>query len=111
VWSTTARRRTITFREPPQHQALLRAREREKTEEYKAEYARRAGIEGTISQGVRAYSLRRAKYVGLAKTHLQHVLSATAINFTRINNWLLGIPLEKTRLSAFEKLMKPSMAF
>jgi len=54
-------------------------RKREKTEEYKAEYARRAGIEGTISQGVRAYSLRRAKYVGLAKTHLQHVLFARAI--------------------------------
>lgn len=112
-WSkcTKAARRTITLREPSQHQALLAAREREKTDEYKAEYVRRAGIEGTISQGVRAYGLRRAKYIGLAKTHLQHVLSATAINFTRINNWLLGIPLEKTRISAFEKLMQPSMAF
>lgn len=111
-WSkcTTARRRNITFREPSQHQALSAAREREKTEEYKEEYARRAGIEGTISQGVRAYGLRRAKYVGLAKTHLQHVLSATAINFTRINNWLLGIPLEKTRISAFERLMLPLIA-
>lgn len=110
-WSkcTTTRRRTITFREPSQHQALLTARKREKTEEYKAEYAKRAGIEGTISQGVRAYGLRRAKYVGLAKTHLQHVLTATAINFTRINNWLLGIPLEKTRISAFEQLMLPLM--
>ncbi len=83
----------------------------EKTEEYtKAEYARRAGIEGTISQGVRAFGLRRAKYVGLAKTHLQHVLAATAINFTRINNWILDIPLEKSRISAFERLMQPSMS-
>jgi transposase len=105
VWSTKAARRTITLREPTQHQALSAARRRENTETYKAEYARRAGIEGTISQGVRAYGLRRAKYVGLAKTHLQHVLTATAIDFTRINNWLLEIPLEKTRISAFERLM------
>lgn len=106
---TRARRRTITVREPAQHQALLAARAREKTIAFKDEYARRAGVEGTISQGVRAYGLRRARYIGIAKTHLQHVLTATAINFTRINNWLLGIPLEKTRISAFEKLMQPLM--
>ena len=107
-WSkcTTAERRTITLRKEEHHLALLAARERENTRAYKKEYAKRAGIEGTISQGVRAFGLRRAKYIGLAKTHLQHVLTATAINFTRINNWLLDVPREKTRASAFEKLMK-----
>jgi hypothetical protein len=45
--------------------------------------------------------------IGMAKTHLQHVLTATAINFTRISNWLWDFPREKTRTSAFEKLMRP----
>ena len=49
-------------------------------------YARRAGIEGTISQGVRAFGLRRARYRGLAKTHLQHVATAAAINFGRLSD-------------------------
>jgi transposase len=104
---TTAARRTITLRKQEHHLALLAARAREKSPQYKIEYKKRAGIEGTISQGVRAFGLRRAKYIGLAKTHLQHVLTATAINFTRISNWLSEVPREKTRTSAFERLMQP----
>jgi transposase len=64
-------------------------------------------MEGAISQGVRAFGLRRANYVGLATTHLQQVLTATAMNFSRISNWLTEIPWEKTRSSVFEKLMLP----
>ena len=32
----------------------------------------RAGVEGSLSQGVRIAGLRQARYIGLAKTHLQH---------------------------------------
>ena len=111
-WSkcTTAARRTITLRKEEYHLALLAARAREETPDYKSEYVRRAGIEGTISQGVRAFGLRRARYIGLAKTHLQHAITATAINCFRISNWLWSIPREKTRISAFEKLMRPAIA-
>ena len=56
-------RRTLTLRPEDQYKALQAAREREHTEEYAAEYARRAGIEGTLSQGVRAFGLRRARYL------------------------------------------------
>jgi transposase len=104
---TKAKRRTITVHKEEHYLTLQAARERENTKAYKEEYAKRAGIEGTISQGARAYGLRRGKYVGLAKTHLQHVLTATAINLVRIGNWLADIPWEKTRTSAFEKLMIP----
>ncbi|WP_114782988.1 IS1182 family transposase [Botryobacter ruber] len=104
---TKAKRRSITVHKEEHYLALQAARERENTEAWKKEYNKRAGIEGTISQGVRAFGLRRAKYVGLAKTHLQHVLTATAINFGRIANWLADVPWEKTRISAFEKLMLP----
>ena len=55
------------MRPEAQHKALLAAREREKTDAFAEQYARRAGIEGTISQGVRTYGLRQARYVGLSR--------------------------------------------
>ncbi len=49
--------------------------------------------------------LRRSRYIGLAKTHLQHMLTAAAMNLGRISNWLAGTPRERTRQSAFIRLM------
>jgi transposase len=103
---TRAQRRTITVRCKEHYRALQAARARETSAEYSIEYAKRAGIEGTLSQGTRAYGLRRARYIGEAKTHLQHVLIAAAINVVRMSNWLLGKPLAKTRTSAFTKLIE-----
>jgi transposase len=104
---TKAKWRTITLRREDRHLALTQAREREKSKAFVDEYAQRAGIEGTISQAVRAFGARRAKYIGQAKTHLQHVLIASAINFTRISNWLAGKQPAQTRQSAFQKLFTP----
>jgi IS5 family transposase len=42
------------------------------------------GIDGTISAGVRGLHLRRSRYIGLAKTHLQHMLTAAAMSLIRI---------------------------
>lgn len=67
-------------------------------------YAKRAGVEGTISQGVRSFGLRRARYRGLSKAHLQHVATATAINFSRISDWFSGVPRAGTRTSRFARL-------
>ncbi len=64
-----------------------------------AEYAARAGIEGTISQGVRAFGLRRSRYVGLPKTTLGHVLTAVAMNLARVSDWLADVPRAATRRS------------
>ncbi len=102
---TTAQRRSISIRPQAQYEALRERRALEETAAFAAEYARRAGIEGTISQGVRAFGLRRAKYVGPAKVHLQHVLTGAAINFVRVAAWLDEVPLGKARRSAFVKLM------
>ena len=99
-------RRAITLRPEAQYKALQKARKRESTEDYRTEYARRAGVEGTLSEGIRAHGLRRARYIGLAKTHLQHLMTATAINCKRIHNWLNGAPHAATRTSQFVKLME-----
>jgi hypothetical protein len=77
--------------------ALQAARAREEAEEFRQAYAKRAGIEGTISHGVRTCGLRRSRYVGEAKTHLQHVATGAAINVIRISNCLLEKPREQTR--------------
>ena len=107
---TRAARRTVTVRPQEQHLSLQAARQREQTAAYKAEYAKRAGIEGTISQAVRAFGVRRAPYRGAAKTHLQHVVTAAAINFVRVGAWLGGDRPAKTRLSRFQSLMTQSAA-
>src|SRR6266581_1807109 len=67
-------------------------------------YKRRAGVEGTLSQGVRAFGLRRTRSRGLEKTHLQHVATAAAINIDRIVAWLDERPRAQTRTSRFAAL-------
>ncbi len=86
-------------------EALQAARDRESTEEFRAEYARRAGIEGTISQGVRSFGMRRCRYLGEAKARLQHVVTAAAIDLARIGAWLMERPVESARVTAFRRLM------
>ncbi len=85
---------------------LQTAREREKTDSFKSEYAKRAGIEGTISQGVRRCGMRRSRYRGLMKTHLQHIFTACAINIVRAVSWLDGERPGRTKYSAFVRLHK-----
>src|SRR4029453_13625138 len=79
---------------PPQaqYEALGAARAWYGSAEGQEGYQRRAGVEGTLSQGVRAFGLRCARYRGLAKTHLQHVATAAAMNVDRIVAWLVGRP-------------------
>jgi IS5 family transposase len=79
-------------------------RERLADKEGGASHARRAGIEGTISQGVRAFGLRRSRYRGLAKTHLQHVATAAAIDLERLAAWFRAVPRAVTRTSRFTAL-------
>jgi len=102
---TRSARRLLTPRRREEHEALEAARAREAEEGFAIAYRRRAGIEGTISAGVRALHLRRARYIGLAKTHLQHVLTAAAMNLVRLGAWLGGTPLARTRQSACVRLM------
>jgi Transposase DDE domain len=67
-------------------------------------YAKRAGIEGTLSQGVRAFGLRRSRYIGLGKTHLQQVAIAAAMNLDRLAAWFVDRPRAQTRVSRFAAL-------
>jgi transposase len=99
-----APRRLLSVRPQEQYEALQAARKQQATKEFSQQYALRQGIEATISQGVRAFGLRRSRYIGLAKTHLQHVGIAAAINLVRVVAWLDGDELAPTRVSAFQRL-------
>ena len=97
--------RYLTLRPRASHEALQAARQRQKTPEFQARYAHRAGIEGTFTQADRLCGVRRSRYVGLAKTHLQHVFTALALNLRRLFAWLEGEPLAQTRVAPFVRLM------
>jgi len=87
-----------------QQEALHQARDSHATETGQKRYARRAGIEGTISQSVRAFGARRTRYRGLPKTHLQQVMTAVAINVRRLVAWFDEVPKATTRTSHFAAL-------
>ena len=89
--------RQLTVRPQAHHEAIQAARQRQETAEFKAQYALRAGVESSLSQGIRRFDLRRSRYLGLARTHLQQLLTATAMNVVRVIAWLRGEPLGERR--------------
>ena len=96
--------RAVAFLPREQHEALQQVRQQQNTQSFWKKYARRCGIEGTFSQAVRGYDLRYARYIGLAKTHLQMTATATAINLHRLFDWWQNRPRAQTRISPFAKL-------
>lgn len=97
--------RSMTLRFPPERHAMLQAaRARQQTPEFHEVYRARCGVEGTFSQTTRNTGLRRARYIGQRKTHLQHLFTALATNILRLVCWLEGAPFAKTRTSRFAAL-------
>ena len=101
--------RIVGLQAREQYEALHAARQRQTTEEFAQQYAPRAGIEGTHAQGIRRCGLRQARYIGLAKTHLQHIATAAALNLVRLGEWWAGTPHAKTRCSPFARLKEALM--
>jgi Transposase DDE domain len=103
---TRAQQQGRRVRLPPQaqYEAVPAARAWVGSEEGKQQYQQRAGVEGTLSQGVRGFGLRCARYWGLKKTHLQQVATAAAMNVDRLVAWFDERPRAKTRTSRFAAL-------
>jgi transposase len=106
----TSRRRGPfgNVRYPPQAEAWCRdqAADRRCPEDHTRSVAEvfASGIEGTHAQAISRCGLRRCRYIGLAKTRLQHVITAAAVNLVRIADWYGGIPAATTRCSRFAAL-------
>jgi transposase len=97
--SSTRTGRQLMLRPREIHEMVEQARAAQTTEQWKQRYAIRAGVEGTIHQATAATGLRRSRYLGLPKTHLAHVITATAINLIRMDAWWTGTPPGRTRTS------------
>lgn len=102
---TRGERRSLTIQPQAEQEALLQARAAQATATFRVTYSVRAGIEGTISQAVRRTGVRVCRYRGLAKTHLQHVFSAVAMDFIRLVAWFQGDQPVTSRQSAYAALM------
>ncbi len=100
--------RMLKLRPHKEYDFLAARRVEQQTSEFEQKYHLRAGIEGTISQGVRQFDLRRTRYFGLAKTHLQHVATACAINLMRFFNWSNYLTKARTRITALASLRTES---
>lgn len=100
---TKGKYRTLTL--PPRDlaQAQAAARTAETTIGFQADYARRAGVEGTIHQAT-SHGARRARYRGLPKTRLDHVYMACALNLLRLHAYWTGTPLDRRRTSHLARL-------
>ena len=100
---TAAKRRVLSL--PPRDlaQAQAAARAAEKTIGFQADYARRAGVEGTMHQAA-SHGARRARYRGLPKTRLDHVYMACALNLLRLEAYWTGTPLDRQRTSHLARL-------
>ena len=66
----------------------VRARSEQQTPEWKARYAVRSRVEGTINEFAHGHGMRHCRYRGHRKAHIQHVLTAIAVNIERLS----GLP-------------------
>ena len=108
---TTATRsgRQLSLRPRPVHESVEQARAEQSTDQWHNDYKIRAGVEGTMRQATHVTGIRRARYLGLPKTTLEHNLAATAINLIRHDAWLTGKPLDRTRTTHLQRIF-PSAA-
>jgi transposase len=100
---TTGTRRQLSLLPRDLAQAQAAARAAEKTVPFQADYARRAGVEGTMHQAT-SHGARRARYRGLPKTRLDHVYMACALNLLRLHAYWTGTPLDRRRTSHLARL-------
>jgi transposase len=101
--------RHLTFRPRPQYETQRQLRAEQATPPWRQRYAHRSGIEGTIAQASRRSDVHQTRYRGLPKTHLQHVLTALALNLVRVDAWLTGTPLGGSWISRLTRL-RPALS-
>jgi len=102
--SATRSGRQLSLRPRPVHEAVQQARAEQTTDQWNNDYKIRAGVEGTMRQATHVTGIRRARYLGLPKTTLEHNLAAAAINLIRYDAWLTGRPLDRTRTTHLQRL-------
>jgi transposase len=96
--------RVLELKPRPLHSFIASQREYQKSDEFRRRYAPRAGVEGTMRR-IKEQDVGRSRYFNLARTQLQQLFVAGAINAIRILRHICGTPLAETRRRAFARLM------
>jgi transposase len=96
--------RQLTLRPREVHEAVAAARAGQASQQWQARYKIRAGVEGTMRQATHVTGIRRARYLGLDKTRLEHNAAAAAVNLIRLDAWWTGKPLDRTRTTHLQRL-------
>jgi hypothetical protein len=82
--------RRLTY--SPGHDALVAARARQETADFKTRYrAHRGGVEGCLSGLVRGQGIRVNRYSGDAKNALRALFVGAGVNLRRAARWLAGV--------------------
>src|ERR1022692_2220698 len=77
---TTSRTGRQLFLRPREiHEAVAAAQAGQSTQHWKHRYNIRAGVEGTMRQATHITGIRRARYLGLDKTRLEHNAAVAAV--------------------------------
>jgi len=100
---TTGKRRQLSLPPRALAHAQTAIQAAEHTISFQADYARRAGVEGTMHQAV-SHGARRARYRGLPKARLDHIYMACALNLLRLEAFWNGTPLDRRRTSHLARL-------
>ena len=102
---TTSRTGRQLFLRPREiHEAVAAAKAGQTSQHWKQRYNIRAGVEGTMRQATHVTGIRRARYIGLDKTRLEHAAAAAAVNLLRLDAWWTGRPLDRTRTTHLQRL-------
>jgi transposase len=96
--------RQLTLRPREVHDAVTAARAQQETGHWQAQYASRAGVEGLMRQATHVTGIRRARYLGLPKTALEHNIAAVALNLIRLDDWHNGNPPDRGHLTSLARL-------
>lgn len=84
--TTSDSARNVGF--PPRELLALQLHNRaeQQSPQWKARYAVRSGVEGTMNEFAHGHGMRHCRYRGQPKAHLQHVLTAIAVNIERLSS-------------------------
>jgi hypothetical protein len=94
------------FLRPREIHEAVAARAGQDTRQRKDRCNARAGVEGLMNQASHVTGIRRARYLGLDKTRLEHLAAATAtaINVIRLHAWYTGSPIDRTRTTHLQRI-------
>ena len=98
-------KRTVGFPPRELYELQLRNQADQQDPAWHKRYAVRSGIEGTVCEFAHGHGMRHCRYRGQPKAHLQHVLTAIAVNIERLSQLPADESTSPRPPTAFQKYL------